>query len=43
MWTGRQIRDVNDKYGRSITKIRHELTDHDRNPLATVAVEKENK
>jgi hypothetical protein len=33
---GRQLRAPSDKFGRSITKIRHLLTDEDRRPLPTV-------
>jgi hypothetical protein len=31
------VRELDDKYGRSITKVRHALTDEDRNPLPTVS------
>jgi ribosomal protein S12 methylthiotransferase accessory factor YcaO len=33
------VRELDDKYGRSITKVRHALTDEDRNPLPTVTRE----
>jgi hypothetical protein len=36
---GRQceVRERGDRFGRGITAVRHELTDHDRCPLPTVA------
>eukprot|EP00952_Eustigmatos_sp_NYUAD-ZCMA_P007616 32154-Eustigmatos_ZCMA.PRE.1 len=35
-YSGRMIRKVDDKFGRSVTKLRHALTDFDRRPLPTV-------
>lgn len=34
---GRMVRELDDKYGRNITKVRHALTDSDRQPLPTVS------
>ncbi|EWM25143.1 Sulfotransferase [Nannochloropsis gaditana] len=35
--TQRGVRDRADRFGRGITSVRHELTDHDRRPLRTVS------
>ena len=32
------IREPKDRFGRNVTKLRHELTDFDRSPLPTMDV-----